>query len=336
MIRRNILENPAWYTAYTPYQPEIAQGRLEALLNFQTDGRRPDRAADRERVACSTRRTAAAEAMALARRVVEGRRTRRSSSTPTCLPQTIAVIRTRAEPLGIAVVVRRRRPPSGLPDGPLSGLLLQYPGASGAVRDCAAVIAAAQERGALVTVAADLLALTLLRAAGRDGRGRRRRLGAAVRRADGLRRAARRLHGGAGRAASVAAGPAGRGVGRRRRRAGVPAGAADPRAAHPPGEGDQQHLHRAGAARGDGRRCTRCTTGRTGCGAIARRVHRLAAIARRRAAGRRDRGRDAAFFDTVHGPRRRSGAERRRRRRERRHQPAAGRRRTRSGSPATR
>lgn len=165
VILRNVLENPAWYTAYTPYQPEISQGRLEALLNFQT-------------MVCDLtglqvagaslldEGTAAAEAMTLARRAGRAR-----SATfvvdATCLPQTIAVVRTRAEALGIDVVVADTT--AGLPEGEFFGVLLQYPGADGQVRDLTPLIADAHERGALVAVAADLLALTLLTSPGAMG-----------------------------------------------------------------------------------------------------------------------------------------------------------------------
>ena len=167
VVLRNVLENPAWYTAYTPYQPEISQGRLEALLNFQTV------VTDLTGLAVAgasmlDEATAAAEAMTLARR---------SSKAPSdavflvdadCLPQTIAVVRTRAEPLGLNVHVVDMS--TGLPaDTSAFGVLLQYPGASGAVRDHAAVIAEAHERGALAVVATDLLALTLLTSPGELG-----------------------------------------------------------------------------------------------------------------------------------------------------------------------
>ncbi|GAA4449039.1 aminomethyl-transferring glycine dehydrogenase [Phytohabitans houttuyneae] len=165
VIRRNVLENPAWYTAYTPYQPEISQGRLEALLNFQT------MVADLTGLTTANasmldEATAAAEAMTLARRA--------SKSTSQvyvvdadALPQTIDVIRTRAEPLGLTVrVVDLAAEP--LPEE-FFGLHLQYPGASGAIRDDAALVDGAHAVGALVTVAADLLALTLLRPPGEIG-----------------------------------------------------------------------------------------------------------------------------------------------------------------------
>jgi glycine dehydrogenase len=165
VIRRNVLENPAWYTAYTPYQPEISQGRLEALLNFQTV------VADLTGLPLANASmldegTAAAEAMTLARRVSKAAANVYVVDADT-LPQTIAVIRTRALPLGIEVrVVDVDTEP--LPEG-YFGLHLQYPGAGGAVRDHGALIEAAHAAGALVTVAADLLALTLLRSPGSAG-----------------------------------------------------------------------------------------------------------------------------------------------------------------------
>ncbi|CAN5148203.1 aminomethyl-transferring glycine dehydrogenase [soil metagenome] len=164
VITRNVLENPAWYTAYTPYQPEISQGRLEALLNFQT------MVSDLTGLPIANaslldEATAAAEAMTLARRVSKA--SGGFLVDADCLPQTLAVLRTRAMPLGIEIVVAELD--QDLPEGDFFGLLLQYPGASGAVRDHAAVVEAAQRRGAVVAVAADLLALTLLRPPGETG-----------------------------------------------------------------------------------------------------------------------------------------------------------------------
>ncbi|GHJ53905.1 glycine dehydrogenase (decarboxylating) [Nonomuraea sp. TT08I-71] len=165
VIRRNVLENPAWYTAYTPYQPEISQGRLEALLNFQT------MVTDLTGLATANASmldegTAAAEAMTLARRASKSKSPVYVVDADT-LPQTVAVIASRAEPLGIDVrvldVERDELP------GEFFGLHLQYPGASGAVRDHSALVEAAHAVGALVTVAADLLALTLLRPPGEIG-----------------------------------------------------------------------------------------------------------------------------------------------------------------------
>jgi glycine dehydrogenase len=166
VIRRNVLENPAWYTAYTPYQPEISQGRLEALLNFQTV------VADLTGLPLANasmldEATAAAEAMTLARRSSKAAGNVYLVDADT-LPQTIAVIRTRALPLGIEVrVVDLDTEP--LPEGGYFGLHVQYPGASGALRDHVPLIEAAHSAGALVTVAADLLGLTLMRSPGSAG-----------------------------------------------------------------------------------------------------------------------------------------------------------------------
>ena len=177
VIQRNVLENPAWYTAYTPYQPEMSQGRLEAMLNFQTMVR------DLSGLATANsslldESTAAAEAMTLMRR---------SSKAPAgavlvlgtdVLPQTRAVLATRAEPLGITIVELDL---AGAVDAssatvvlaqvsePVFGVITQYPGASGQVLDLSPLADAAHERGALLTVSADLLALTLLRAPGEMG-----------------------------------------------------------------------------------------------------------------------------------------------------------------------
>jgi glycine dehydrogenase len=165
VVRRNVLEDPSWYTAYTPYQPEISQGRLEALLNFQT------MVGDLTGLPTANASlldegTAAAEAMTLVRRA------NRSASGPfvvdaNALPQTIAVVRTRARAMGIEVVVADLA--AGLPDGELCGVLVQYPGADGHVLDPRSVITQAHERGAMAVVAADLLALTLLESPGTLG-----------------------------------------------------------------------------------------------------------------------------------------------------------------------
>ncbi len=158
VIRRSVLENPAWYTAYTPYQPEISQGRLEALLNFQTmicdlTGLPLANASLLDEA------TAAAEAMALLHRASRTTSSRFVVDADT-LPQTLAVLGTRAEPLGIEL--QSAEVGSGLPDGDFFGVLLSYPGASGALRDHALLIEQAHQRGAAVAVAADPLALTLL------------------------------------------------------------------------------------------------------------------------------------------------------------------------------
>jgi glycine dehydrogenase len=165
VIRRNVLEDPSWYTAYTPYQPEISQGRLEALINFQTvvgdlTGLPTANAS------LLDEGTAAAEAMTLVRRA------NRKAAGPfvvdtDALPQTIEVVRTRAAAMGIEVVVADLA--DGLPDGELCGVLLQYPGASGRVLDPKPLAQAVHERGAMLVVAADLLSLTVLEAPGALG-----------------------------------------------------------------------------------------------------------------------------------------------------------------------
>ena len=168
VIRRNVLENPGWYTAYTPYQPEISQGRLEALLNFQTmiedlTGLPVAGASLLDEA------TAAAEAMTLARRAA-GKGSIFLADAG-CLPQTLAVLATRAEPLGIDLVVTSVTPEvvAAQPDSELFGVLLPYPAASGEICDPRPVITAAHARGALAAVAADLLALTLLTPPGELG-----------------------------------------------------------------------------------------------------------------------------------------------------------------------
>src|ERR1700682_2122161 len=165
VIQRNILESPAWYTAYTPYQPEISQGRLEALFNFQTmicdlTG------LDIANASLLDEATAAAEAMALAERAAQTK-TKSFFVDREVHPQTLAVLRTRAEPLGWNLIIGD--PAVDLDKAEVFGGLLQYPGTSGAVRDLHPAIAALRTKGALVIVAADLLALTLLASPGELG-----------------------------------------------------------------------------------------------------------------------------------------------------------------------
>jgi glycine dehydrogenase len=165
VIQRNILENPGWYTQYTPYQPEIAQGRLEALLNFQTlvidlTGMEIANAS------LLDEGTAAAEAMTMSYGLHKGK-AKTFWVSELCHPQTIDVVRTRALPLGIEVVVGDHRQASF--DDQVFGLLLQYPASDGAIYDYEAVIAQAHQAGVLVTVAADLLSLTLLKPPGEFG-----------------------------------------------------------------------------------------------------------------------------------------------------------------------
>ncbi len=165
VIQRNILESPAWYTAYTPYQPEISQGRLEALFNFQTmicdlTG------LDVANASLLDEATAAAEAMALAERAAQAK-TKSFFVDRNVHPQTLAVLRTRAEPLGWTLVVGD--PLADLVKADVFGALLQYPDTSGAVRDLRPAIAALHDKGALAVVAADLLGLTLLASPGELG-----------------------------------------------------------------------------------------------------------------------------------------------------------------------
>ncbi|GAA4981834.1 aminomethyl-transferring glycine dehydrogenase [Kineococcus glutinatus] len=171
VIRRNVLEDPAWYTAYTPYQPEISQGRLEALLNFQTAV--ADLVGlDVAGASLLDEATAAAEAMTLSRRVSKAAADAVFAVDADVLPQTLAVLRTRAVPLGIELVLLdadAADPLAALGGRAVFGLLLQHPGTSGAVRDHGALVRAAHARGAVVTVATDLLAATLLRPPGEFG-----------------------------------------------------------------------------------------------------------------------------------------------------------------------
>ena len=257
VIQRNVLENPAWYTAYTPYQPEISQGRLEALLNFQTV------VSDLTGLPIAgasllDEATAAAEAMTLMRR---------SSKAPAdavllvdeeVFPQTLGVVRTRALPLHIPVVVTdlgaattvdHLRAAAG--GAEVFGVLVQYPAMDGTLRDLSALAAAAHEAGALVAAAADLLALTLATPPGEWGVdvtvGSTQRFGVPI--------GFGGPHAGylaCGRGWSAPCPGASSGSPSTPWCTGIPAGPADPRAAHPPREGDVEHLHRAGPAGGHG------------------------------------------------------------------------------------
>jgi len=164
-IQRNILDNPAWYTAYTPYQAEISQGRLEAMLNFQTmvsdlTGLELANASMLDEA------TACAEAMTLCQRMSKSKG-KVFFVADDCHPQNIEVVKTRAEPLGIEVVVGN--PLDGIEDYDLFGMLLQYPGTYGEVTDFSELIEQVHAKKALVTVSADLLALTLLKTPGEMG-----------------------------------------------------------------------------------------------------------------------------------------------------------------------
>jgi len=164
VIRRNILENPGWYTAYTPYQAELAQGRLEALLNFQTmivDLTKLDIA----NASMLDEATAAAEAMTLCHAVAPDRKT--FFVADNCHPQTIEVVRTRAKPLGIEIKIDNYARFKF--DQSIFGALVQYPATDGAIYDYTEFVKQAHDAGALVVVAAEILALTLLKPPGEFG-----------------------------------------------------------------------------------------------------------------------------------------------------------------------
>ncbi|RMS65409.1 Glycine dehydrogenase, partial [Pseudomonas syringae pv. aceris] len=165
-ILRNLLENPAWYTAYTPYQPEISQGRLESLLNFQTlisdlTGLPIANASLLDEA------TAAAEAMTFCKRLSKNKASQQFFASSHCHPQTLDVLRTRAEPLGITVVVADEHELGDVSD--YFGALLQYPASNGDVFDYRELVERFHAANALVAVAADLLALTLLTPPGEFG-----------------------------------------------------------------------------------------------------------------------------------------------------------------------
>ncbi|WP_051463644.1 aminomethyl-transferring glycine dehydrogenase [Leptolyngbya sp. PCC 6406] len=166
VIQRNVLENPGWYTQYTPYQPEIAQGRLEALLNFQTlvtdlTG------LEIANASLLDEGTAAAEAMTLSFNARKQKGVKTFWVSAACHPQTLEVVKTRALPLGIEVIVGDHREFDF--QTPIFGTLLQYPATDGAVYDYSEFVTQAHAAKALVTVAADLLSLTLLKPPGEFG-----------------------------------------------------------------------------------------------------------------------------------------------------------------------
>ncbi|MEO1619598.1 MAG: aminomethyl-transferring glycine dehydrogenase [Cyanobacteria bacterium J06632_3] len=171
VIQRNILENPGWYTQYTPYQPEISQGRLQALLNYQTmvtdlTG------LEIANASLLDEGTAAAEAMSMSFGVCknkDAKKAKRFWVSASCHPQTIEVIKTRSQPLGIEVVIGDHQQTDFASEGPFFGALLQYPATDGSIYDYTAFVEEAHAAGAIVTVAADLLSLTLLKAPGEFG-----------------------------------------------------------------------------------------------------------------------------------------------------------------------
>src|SRR5216117_104942 len=164
VIQRNILENPGWYTAYTPYQAEIAQGRLEALLNFQ-QMIMDLTALDIANASLLDEATAAAEAMSLCRAVAPNRKA--FFVADNCHPQTIAVVQTRAKPLGIDIKIGDYSHFKF--DDTVFGALVQYPATDGGIYDYSEFVKQAHNAGALVVVAADILALTLLKPPGEFG-----------------------------------------------------------------------------------------------------------------------------------------------------------------------
>ena len=246
-ILRNIFENPAWYTAYTPYQPEIAQGRLEALLNFQT------MVSDLTGLPVANaslldEATACAEAMVMAQRGAKSK-AMAFFVDENCHPQNIAVVQTRAEPLGIEVIVGA---PEDCPADRVFAGLFQYPGTYGDLRDFRPQIEALHANKALAIMATDLLALTMIVEPGA--------LGADIAVGSAQRFGVPMGYGGP-HAAFIACRDAykrsmpGRIVGRQRRCAWQPSlsfVAANARAAYPARKGHVQCLHRAGAAGGDG------------------------------------------------------------------------------------
>jgi glycine dehydrogenase len=170
VILRNVLENPGWYTSYTPYQAEIAQGRLEALINFQTmvsDLTGMDLA----NASLLDEATAAAEAMSMLFSTRKGKKKREAFKffvSSNCFPQTIAVLKNRSEPLGIELIIEEPEL-IDLTDPELFGVLLQYPDMDGKIQDYSDLIASAHENEIRVAVAADLLSLAILRSPGDMG-----------------------------------------------------------------------------------------------------------------------------------------------------------------------
>lgn len=166
VIQRNVLENPGWYTAYTPYQPEIAQGRLEALLSFQ-QMIMDLTAMEMANASLLDEGTAAAEAMAMSQRIVKRNKSLSYFVDKNCHPQTIAVVKTRAKHFGFEIIIGNAE--TDLDNEEIFGVLLQYPNTYGEVKDIRSIIALAHEKNAIVTVATDLLSLCLLTPPGEMG-----------------------------------------------------------------------------------------------------------------------------------------------------------------------
>ena len=265
VIQRNLFENPAWYTAYTPYQSEISQGRLELLFHFQT------LVAELTGLPVASaslldEASAVAEAVGIAWRHHREKRSR-VVLAGALHPHIRDVVETRGEPLAITI-------DEGAIDETVAAVIVPWPDTFGVYRDHGAAIDKAKAAGALVIFVADPLALVRRPPAGRARRRHRGRRHAALRRADGFRRPARRLLRGVRQAHAADARPPGRPVGRQQGPPRLPAGAADARAAHPPRQGDLQHLHGAGAARQHGDRL--CDLARARGAAGDRRACRMA------------------------------------------------------------
>jgi glycine dehydrogenase len=233
VILRNVLENPGWYTQYTPYQAEISQGRLEALLNFQT------MVCDLTGLPVANASlldegTAAAEAMTMALRSAKGKLDKPSLLLDAALhPQTIAVVCGRAEPLGIEVEVRNLDGVQDFQAG-VFGIMVAYPGTDGEVYDWSAVAERANAADKCVIMVCDLLSLVALKSPALDGGAYLRRLDPALRLSPGLRRTARCLSGRSGPLQANLAGPHRRDKQRPPGPTGFAPGPANPRAAHPP------------------------------------------------------------------------------------------------------
>ncbi len=294
VILRNLFENPGWYTPYTPYQAEIAQGRLEALLNFQTmvidlTG------LDVANASLLDEATAAAEAMTMFRSLKPGRAVFFVSNE--CHPQTIDVVKTRAGALGIEVVTGDHQ--TFQFSDQVFGALVQYPNTFGVVHDYSGFIEQAHAAGALVAVAADLLSLTLLRPPGEFGADVGPRQRATVWRAARLRRSRMRRTSRPGTPSSATCPDASWGC-PRIRAAALPCGSPSRPASS---TSAARRLPATSAPRRRcwpaWRRCTRATTGPPACEAIARRIHLFAEVL---ALGLRRLGYQVGpkpFFDTI-------------------------------------
>ncbi len=299
VILRNLFENPSWYTPYTPYQAEIAQGRLESLLNFQTMVRDLT-AMEIATASLLDEATAAGEAMTLLHRVQARQATGARNTfwvSERTYPQVLDVLKGRAEPLGITIVFGD--PASAQFSGDVFGAYVQSPDDYGALVDLRAFIERAHEQHVLVAVGSDLLALTITRAPRRNGRGRGRRQRATVWRADGLWRPSRGVSRDARNVRQAGAGPHHRRIGRRARQSSRTAW----RCRRASSTSGARRRPRTSAPR---RRCSRisprcmaCTTGPTGLRRL--RSARTRSRPRSRPPQKRSviRQQNDAYFDTL-------------------------------------